>query len=93
MNRWCYHNCWWLLWADGIAVGQWVFFRSNKPSLNLVLHKLKHVEQCSRYLVFDSWSIAVVRFWCVYVWQWVTVGFSYSKIPFEIEARAAERSE
>lgn len=31
---------------------------------------------------------AWVKFYCVYLWQWVSVGFKYSEIPIEKEAYA-----
>ena len=47
----------------------------------LLAHELAHVIQRER---LGRW------FDLVYVWQWATVGFRYSRIPLEVEARAAE---
>ena len=43
-----------------------------------IAHELVHIDQWERL----GW-----RFPFVYLWQWVSVGFKYEKIPFELEAR------
>lgn len=48
----------------------------------LVAHELKHVLQAEEH---RPWPLA-------YVWQWIRCGFSYVRMPFEVEARAAEHS-
>ena len=47
----------------------------------LLAHELAHVLQAEEY----RWPSA-------YVWQWITTGFSYTRMPFEVEARAAEKN-
>ena len=44
-------------------------------------HELGHVGQMCRFFWFFIWDIA-------YFFQWIGVGFVYSKIPYEVEARA-----
>jgi hypothetical protein len=46
----------------------------------LIAHELAHVHQAER----NAWPAA-------YIWQWIRTGFSYHRMPFEVEARAAER--
>jgi hypothetical protein len=46
----------------------------------LLAHELKHVTQAERH----PWPWA-------YLTQWARTGFSYTNMPFEIDARAAER--
>ena len=48
----------------------------------LIAHELAHVLQAERH----AWPWAYVR-------QWAATGFSYTNMPFEVEARAAERDE
>jgi len=57
-----------------------VIFAKRKPlSARTIRHEKIHVAQakdCRWWL----W------FYLQYLWQWITVGFKYRKIPFEIEA-------
>jgi fatty acid desaturase len=48
---------------------------------HFIAHELMHVTQWNRYGVW---------FLFLYVFQWVSVGFSYWNIPLEVEAREAE---
>jgi hypothetical protein len=45
----------------------------------LLAHELCHVTQAERH----PWPLA-------YVTQWLLTGMSYTRMPFEVEARAAE---
>ena len=47
----------------------------------LLAHEHAHVLQAEEY----RWPSA-------YVWQWITTGFSYTRMPFEVEARSAEKN-
>lgn len=49
----------------------------------LVAHELAHVLQAEAN---PPWPLT-------YVWQWIRTGFSYTRMPFEVSARAAERNE
>jgi hypothetical protein len=51
-------------------------------SRRLLAHELCHVLQAERH----AWPFA-------YVWQWMQYGFSYYRMPFEVEAREAERDD
>ena len=53
--------------------------RDVEVTERLMAHELKHVHQAERH----AWPGA-------YVWQWIRTGFSYTRMPFEVEARAAE---
>ena len=68
----------------------WVIAMVPKPRLiwvrqrvplteRLLAHELCHVLQAERH----SWPLA-------YFVQWITTGFSYTRMPFEREARRAE---
>lgn len=48
----------------------------------LLAHELRHVTQAEH----AAWPLA-------YVIQWARSGFSYTRMPYEREARAAERDE
>ena len=82
-----------ILGVDAIAVGRHIFFKRPESLVSdrLIRHELVHVDQCAEYLIWGQWWLAIPRFWAVYVWQWIWVGFNYGKMPFEIEAKAAER--
>jgi hypothetical protein len=58
-----------------------VLFRHGVPvTPSFLAHELAHVHQAERH----PWPLA-------YLAQWVRTGFRYHRMPFEIEARAAER--
>ena len=58
-----------------------IWVRPGVPlTRRLVAHELRHVMQAERH----AWPIA-------YFWQWFTTGRNYHTMPFEVEARAAER--
>lgn len=78
-----------------ITIGRHVFYTHPQKYISsaLMRHEAKHVEQYQRYVLFGCQWIAILRFWCVYLWQWAWVAkFRYTDIPFEIEARAAEHA-
>jgi hypothetical protein len=57
-----------------------VLVRHRVPlSRQLLAHELVHVQQAER----RAWPLA-------YILQWITTGFSYTRMPFEVEARAGE---
>jgi hypothetical protein len=58
-----------------------IYKNGYTPNKRFVAHELCHVVQYEKY----GW-----KFLPVYVWQWVTSGFSYMKIPMEMEARYME---
>ena len=66
----------WVPRARTIIVG-----RDVEVTERLLAHECAHVLQAERY----SWPSA-------YIWQWITTGFSYTRMPFEVEARAAEKN-
>jgi len=54
--------------------------RDVRLGANLLAHELAHVQQAERH----PWPLA-------YFMQWAATGFSYTRMPFEVEARRAER--
>ena len=77
----------------GMTFGRHVFFAYSTHLLTdrLMKHEKQHVQQYARFRIFKWWWTSIPIFLTVYVFQWIMVGFRYSKIPLEIEARAAER--
>lgn len=79
-----------------MAIGRHIFYRYSKDTLmipdlaELQKHELAHVRQYAALRVRGLWSIAILRFWAIYLWQWIWAGFNYRRIPYEIEARNAE---
>jgi len=53
-------KCWWLRWADGMALGQVMFFRSGSPSSALIAHEFYH---CMSYKRHGFWT---------FLWRYVT---------------------
>ena len=53
--------------------------RGAEVSERLVAHECVHLLQAERHV----WPAA-------YVWQWLTTGLSYTRMRYEVEARAAE---
>lgn len=70
---------------DAWVIAPYMFFRHAKVDVSdrLFRHELEHLYQVSR----DGWF----RFYLGYVWDWLTNGFDYHKIKYEVEARAKER--
>lgn len=54
---------WWLRWADGLTIGNWLFFRSKKPSPYLIAHEHSHA---------ISYRFAGIRYflWCYFTKKW-----------------------
>ena len=57
-----------------------VFAHPRRMTARLMAHELQHVLQAEKVI----WPLA-------YVIQWARHGFSYTNMPYEVEARAAER--
>ena len=76
----------------GITLGRNIYFvyRRTQITETFMKHELKHVEQYSRFRLFGWWWISIPPWLVVYVVQWIFAGFRYSKIPYELEAVAAE---
>jgi len=53
-------RCFWLLWADGMAIGSWMFFRSASPSSYILAHEFSH---CQMYQVMGLWR---------FLWTYIT---------------------
>ena len=53
--------------------------RDVEVTERLIAHECVHLIQAERH----AWPAA-------YVWQWIRTGFSYTNMPFEVEARAGE---
>lgn len=49
-----------------------------------VWHDFQTIPTVDKYPHLWAW----VKFYCVYLWQWVSVGLKYSEIPIEKEAYA-----
>lgn len=81
-----------LLGACAVTFGNHIFYDIDKPYVRQTIrkHEMKHVEQYSKY--------GVVGFLMIYL-MWYVIGRlkgkdhwgAYKDIPFEIEARAAEK--
>ena len=67
-------------WAAAQTWGHTILWKASIPLNEHVLaHELRHVTQWDQHgLVFPL----------LYVWQWISVGFRYSRIPFELDAEA-----
>jgi hypothetical protein len=58
-----------------------IWVRKNVPlTPTLLAHELAHVQQAERH----PWPLA-------YFAQWASTGFKYHSMPFEVEARRAEK--
>jgi hypothetical protein len=58
-----------------------IYKNGYTPTKRFVAHELCHVTQYEKH----GWS-----FLPLYLWQWISSGFSYTNIPMEIEARSME---
>jgi hypothetical protein len=56
-----------------------LFARAQPITERLLAHELRHVRQAEEH----PWPLA-------YLTQWALTGFSYRRMPFEVEARKAE---
>ena len=66
--------------ATWVPVPRLILVRPGEPiTERLLAHELGHVVQAEEFV----WPLA-------YVLQWARTGFSYSRMPFEVEARKAE---
>lgn len=67
----------------GITLFGNIYFKSNpveQPNFQRLLrHEFCHISQ--------AFINGMFKFLLLYVWQWVRVGFKYTEIPFEKEAR------
>lgn len=90
-----HYNQRWLgrLGRVGMTVGRHVFFRDRGSRVpeRLYRHELVHVRQYARLRLLGQWWVAVPAFLAAYAWQWAAAGFRWRRIPYEVEARAAER--
>lgn len=78
--------------AEAVCIGRTIYYRGPKHSVWPALrkHEMKHVEQYEKY--------GLLGFLVIYLF-WYTVGRlqgkdhwgAYKDIPFEVEARAAEK--
>jgi hypothetical protein len=71
-------------WAGAQTFGKIILVRDAAPSIQMLRHEACHTEQYRRYDLFG------VGFFFVYLWQWISRGFKYGRIPLEVEAREAE---
>lgn len=71
--------------AAWVPLPRLIVFAAPKFTQNveLMAHELMHVLQAEEY----GW-----RWPLVYVAQWVRSGFSYTNMPFEVEARDAQKN-
>lgn len=53
-------GCWWLRWADGMALGSWIFCAERSPSSYLLGHEHFH---CLRYKAVGFWR---------FLWRYAT---------------------
>lgn len=90
-----YNQKWLRLFGiKAMAIGRHIFYRYSEKVIagmpRLQKHESTHVRQYAALRIWGLWSIAIVRFWAIYLWQWIRAGFNYKRIPYEIEARNAE---
>lgn len=80
MKFYILHRCWWMIWADGMVVWPFVFFRKQRPSTVLIRHEFEHCYQVKR--------MGIWKFYTRYLKLLFTKG--YRKHPYEIEAFKAQ---
>jgi len=66
-----------ILGVRGIVLYPFVFV-NDKTNKRLVNHELIHIEQIK--------DCGVLKFYILYLWYWIKLGFKYRENPFEIEA-------
>lgn len=83
-----------LLMTYILGWGAWVVYPRiliwNKEKLELLNHEFIHICQIEEMIKKYGW-IGVPLWYILYVWKWITNGFSYRKIDWEVEAKLNEK--
>lgn len=77
-------------WVDAVTIGQTIYCRGTNPSPRLLKHEVEHSKQYKEHGIIGFLFLYTIRFLEQLV---VHKNFkkAYLNIPFEIEARKAEK--
>lgn len=77
-------------WVDAFTIGQTIYCRGSNPSPRLLAHEAKHCEQYKEHGIIGFLFLYLLHF----IREFLKCGRlhkAYLNIPFEIEARLAEK--
>lgn len=79
-------------WVDAFTIGQTIYCRDDTPSPRLLAHEAKHCEQYKEHGIIGFLFLYLLHF----IKEFLKCGDfkkAYLNIPFEIEARRAEKEQ
>ena len=81
----------WFFPVSAITIGPFIFVRAGVASSRLLRHERIHVAQGQELLFVGFWALYLF-FWVLNLLKYGNPRHAYLMIPFELEARAHERT-